>query len=183
MRVYHNLTSQHASYRKLCELQCKRPDVIRLVDMSESSNAKYYRINPRLWRFLPLLDDNVEVFVTRDLDSRITSRETSAVAQWLKSSLSFHVMRDHPLHGAFILAGKFETSELLQVNHDNQFDKGTWGAKVLQHPTLSKNIGNLMLSLGRAQDEPADQRFLGLYVWPITQYDTVRNPCIPFKKC
>lgn len=105
MRVYHNLTSQQSSYKQLRQAQCKLPEIIRLIDMNEPANEKHNRINPRLWRFLPLLDNDVEILITRDLDSRITKRETSAVAQWLSSSLSFHVMRDHPLHGAFILAG------------------------------------------------------------------------------
>lgn len=175
IRIYHNLTSQTASYTKLRELQCQLPKTLKLIDMGKPINEKHGRINPRLWRFLPLLDDDVEVLITRDLDSRITTRETSAVAQWLNSTLSFHVMRDHPLHGAFILAGELRVLQFKIVYIYKIFGIGTWGAKVAEHSTLAKNIGNLMLALGTAQDDPADQRFLGLYVWPITQYDTVRS--------
>ena len=42
----------------------------------------------------------VSVAVFRDLDSVITPREISAVSQWLDSKHAFHVMRDHPNHGA-----------------------------------------------------------------------------------
>ena len=51
-----------------------------------------------VWRFLPLLDPRVDVMVSRDLDSRLGSREVAAVTQWLEqdTSLPFHVMRDHP---------------------------------------------------------------------------------------
>ena len=38
--------------------------------------------------------------VFRDLDSIISKRETEAVSQWLNSKHAFHVMRDHPNHGA-----------------------------------------------------------------------------------
>ena len=56
-------------------------------------------------RYLPLLDPTVEVMVSRDLDSRITAREQAAVEDWLKTDLTFHVMRDNPHHGTEILGG------------------------------------------------------------------------------
>ena len=48
-----------------------------------------------------------------------------------------------------------------------------WGAKLSEHPKLVENLGKIMLVMGRGQDKEADQRFLWLYVWPITQFDTV----------
>ena len=62
-------------------------------------------VNPRMYRFLVLLDANVDVFISRDADSIITSREVEAVKQWLSSNYTFHVMRDHQLHYAVMLAG------------------------------------------------------------------------------
>ena len=50
--------------------------------------------------------------VFRDLDSIISKRETEAVFQWLNSKHAFHVMRDHPNHGAVPMMA------------------GMWGAKV-----------------------------------------------------
>ncbi len=47
----------------------------------------------------------VDVFLSRDLDSVVTDREAAAVAEFLDSSSSFHVMRDHPAHTAEILGG------------------------------------------------------------------------------
>ena len=39
----------------------------------------------------------VDVFLSRDLDSIFSDRETAAVEEWMKSSSSvFHTMRDHP---------------------------------------------------------------------------------------
>ena len=57
------------------------------------------------WRFLPTLDPQVDFFMSRDLDSLIFEREYSAVEEWLKSSKSLHIMRDHPLHKTAILGG------------------------------------------------------------------------------
>ena len=56
-------------------------------------------------RFLPLLDHSVDVMVSRDLDSRLTTREQAAVEEWLNTGLAFHVMRDNPQHGTEILGG------------------------------------------------------------------------------
>ena len=58
-----------------------------------------------LWRFLPVLDPSVDVMVSRDLDSRLTTREQAAVEEWLNTGLAFHVMRDNPQHGTEILGG------------------------------------------------------------------------------
>ena len=43
------------------------------------------------------------MFLSRDLDSRISSREVAAVEEWLRSDKDFHFMRDHPEHGVGIL--------------------------------------------------------------------------------
>ena len=52
-----------------------------------------------IWRFLPVLDPSVSVMVSRDLDSRISSREQAVVEEWLgQSNLPFHIIRDHPGH-------------------------------------------------------------------------------------
>ena len=45
------------------------------------------------------------MFVSRDLDSRLGPREAAAVSSWLRSGRPFHVMRDHPDHGAEMLGG------------------------------------------------------------------------------
>ena len=58
-----------------------------------------------LWRFLPVLDPSVDVMVSRDLDSRLTTREQAAVQEWINTGLAFHVMRDNPFHGTEILGG------------------------------------------------------------------------------
>lgn len=44
--------------------------------------------------------------MSRDLDSYILPREEEAVKEWLTSSLPFHLMRDHPSHNGYVLAGE-----------------------------------------------------------------------------
>lgn len=65
-------------------------------------------IRPRrymLWRFEPADDPNVYCFISRDTDSRITIRESSAVYEWINSGKRLHIMRDHPQHYPKILGG------------------------------------------------------------------------------
>lgn len=50
------------------------------------------------WRFLPASEDDVDVFVSRDCDSRISAREAAAVNEWLQSPYLVHSMADHQYH-------------------------------------------------------------------------------------
>jgi hypothetical protein len=61
--------------------------------------------NGMFWRFLPAVDSNIEVMISRDCDSRISLRERAAVDEWLSSDKDFHIMRDHPYHNTAILGG------------------------------------------------------------------------------
>lgn len=63
------------------------------------ARAKYF------WRLLVILDKNVQKFMIRDLDSRITIREKIAVEAWLKSGKAVHNMRDHKRHTVNIMGG------------------------------------------------------------------------------
>jgi hypothetical protein len=57
------------------------------------------------WRFYPASEDDVDVVIVRDCDSRINPREKEAVDEWLQSDKGFHIMRDHPWHNTSILGG------------------------------------------------------------------------------
>jgi hypothetical protein len=50
---------------------------------------------------LPLLDDMVDILMSRDSDSPIINREEDAVLEWFASDKTFHIMRDHPAHCVF----------------------------------------------------------------------------------
>ena len=99
MRVYHNLSIGEES-EFLCQLRCRYLNVdlchVDRIRTEEISSALIQRLNPRMWRFLVMLDPLVDRFISRDLDSEIIPRETAAVKQWLSSNYTFHVMRDHP---------------------------------------------------------------------------------------
>ncbi len=52
-------------------------------------------------------DEQVSEWHSRDLDSHISLREATAVAEWAASNRSYHIMRDHPFHSVEILGGMF----------------------------------------------------------------------------
>ncbi|RXG56522.1 hypothetical protein Avbf_16474 [Armadillidium vulgare] len=73
--------------------------------------VRFYPVT--MWRFAPLGDDQVDVMLSRDLDSEILKREYDAVSEWLNSTnKSLHIMRDHPLYHCVPMLG------------------GTWGIRV-----------------------------------------------------
>jgi hypothetical protein len=55
--------------------------------------------------FLPAFYNNVNIFLSRDTDSRIEPKEIKAIKDWLKSDKNFHIIRNHPMHKRKILAG------------------------------------------------------------------------------
>jgi hypothetical protein len=71
------------------------------VDMPENHLAK-------LWRFQAILDSEVDVVLSRDVDARLGLREAYAHKQFLESDFGFHIIRDHPTgHNWYISAGMF----------------------------------------------------------------------------
>ena len=81
-----------------------------------------YRNNAKkcmLWRLEPILDSTVDVFISRDVDTRIQLREVAAVTEWLNDeSKILHVMRDHPQHYNKILGGMYGVRTQSFRNYD-----------------------------------------------------------------
>tara|TARA_R110000823_G_scaffold224841_7_gene352760 strand:- start:36 stop:683 length:648 start_codon:yes stop_codon:yes gene_type:complete len=79
--------------------------------LSEFDNTEIYIMNEpgdwtgMFWRFYSASDLDVDVMISRDVDSRLTGRERAAVDEWLESDKDFHIMRDHPHHNTQILGG------------------------------------------------------------------------------
>jgi hypothetical protein len=119
------------------------------------------------WRFEPAFDPKVELFISRDLDSRVNPREAAAVAEWLASGKRLHTMRDHYEHIVPILGGM-------------------WGCR--HWPEFAKLMSDWHHT-GKMGD---DQDFLKQKIWPLvrdndsvahdlyTQDTTVSTPNGPF---
>jgi len=77
--------------------QCRS---VILVDMTGNP------INNKMsWRFLVAAATDVERYVLRDIDSRLSLHDKAAVDEWIKSQKKFHIMRDHPSHSHYIMSG------------------------------------------------------------------------------
>jgi hypothetical protein len=68
-------------------------------------NLYDFRCNEDIPHALSTLDPEVELFVSRDLDSRFSAREEAAVAEWVESVRALHAMGDHPWHPVPMLGG------------------------------------------------------------------------------
>lgn len=108
------------------------------------------------WRFIPLSDPDIEIVVSRDVDSRLSKREKAAIEEWLSSSKDFHIMRDHPHHGVPILAG-------------------LWGARngILKNIDILLSYWKTYSNKGRYHAD--DQDFLGQIIYPIVRTNSFEH--------
>jgi len=85
-----------------------RPDLIQSI---KGENVEIVLVDPKssfngmFWRFAAASDPEVDIFLSRDCDSRISEREIRAINEWIASDKDFHIMRDHPYHAVPILGG------------------------------------------------------------------------------
>ena len=73
---------------------------VRLITMNNTNDKRN-----TMWRFIPAFLKETNIFLSRDTDSRIETREIKAIKDWLKSDKNFHIIRNHPAHRRKILAG------------------------------------------------------------------------------
>lgn len=59
--------------------------------LNKTWSAEY--IHAMKWRWFPIFDRFVDVFMSRDIDSIIYQREIKAVNAWLESDKPGHIMR------------------------------------------------------------------------------------------
>jgi hypothetical protein len=113
-----------------------------------------------LWRYLVSTEDDVECWVSRDVDSRVSQREKEAVDSWLSSFKKYHVMRDHPLHGANILGG-------------------TFGAK----GRIAEDLEGLIIDSDPGDEWGSDQVFLAKHIMQNIKEDILIHDEFCFNKC
>jgi len=111
--------------------------------------------NPMLWRFEAIEEEDVEINMSRDTDTRILLREKLAVDEWIKSGKLFHIMRDHPHH----------------MNKNTPIMGGMFGTRKIPSFKWSKNFNKNLSDKGRYLYNK-DQDYLSKYVYPIIKYDS-----------
>ena len=120
-----------------------------LVDSKDSFDGMF-------WRFWAAADPDVNIFLSRDCDARLSSRESVAVNEWLVSDKNFHIMRDHPYHTVPILGGM-------------------WGCRggILRSDKI--NILNLINNWSHFTIKGCDQDFLGQVIYPMVKDTTMEH--------
>lgn len=108
-------------------------------EIKSYSNTKLIRFHPlagvkwsgALERLRPCSEQDVEVMISRDADSRLSYRELAAVEEWLASEKDFHIIRDHPQHNKLILCGMLGARNKILTNMNDIISKHatTFGKK------------------------------------------------------
>jgi len=123
-------------------------NLINKIYSYANTEIKFFENRPdwssTLFRFLPALDENVSIFISRDADSRLSQREKAAVEAWEMSNQAAHIMRDHPYHARPIMAGM-------------------WGLK----KGWIKNMDSLIDDWAKGNDYECDQKFLRAKIYPL----------------
>lgn len=135
-----------------CRFYIDKNSKKELIDTIKGNNVEVVLVDSKgsfhgmFWRFCASEDPDVDVFLSRDCDSRLSDRELSAVNEWLESDKDFHIMRDHPYHTVPILGGM-------------------WGCRngIMRKIGLSKMIE----SWNQYHRKGIDQDFLAICVYPL----------------
>ncbi len=171
IRIYHDDSIDNSI---ICNLECSTDDHevpldnvdfcdIKQIPLNPQTTLDFSYILPMVWRWLPVGDMFVDLFISRDSDSCIFEREVSAVDEWLARNTLFHVMRDHPSHGAigYEMAG------------------GLWGLKTKLNRNLAKYFYGKVTSAFLSRwykmykgNKGQDQYLLNWYFWPYAKLNS-----------
>ena len=113
------------------------------------------------WRFYATCDTDVDVFLSRDTDSRISPREISSIKEWIVSNKDFHIMRDHPYHTVPILGGMWGCKNGILRNMDQLIEN--WN-----NHTHKKGYWREVQTAG-------DQNFLAEVVYPLVVNNSMEH--------
>jgi hypothetical protein len=125
---------------------------VEIIKMNESGEW-----NSMFWRFFPASEDDVEIMISRDCDSRLSEREKLCVDEWIKSDKKFHCMIDHPFHSGIM--------------------GGMWGVK----RGLINDIKTLIDKWPKSNKWQTDQSFLNTAIAPIALNNTIIHDSIRLK--
>jgi hypothetical protein len=122
-------------------------------------------VNKMTWRYSAVFLDGVEIVIFRDADSRLSRRESAAVAEWVESDKALHIMRDHPLHSQRIMGGMWGIKPKLSVGEiqevlDMQWDSD-WGSDqdALAQLVYPRHVHNSIIHYSYFRREPHAQPF------------------------
>jgi hypothetical protein len=99
-----------------------------IIDMIRYNGGKIIECGPAtatsmFWRFRPLFEEDVEIFISRDTDSRLNTRERYCVKEWESwSKKHFHTMHDHLYHQCSPILGGMWGCKVAELSRTNFID-------------------------------------------------------------
>lgn len=103
-------TVPHMIVNKLCEMGCE-------VEFRKNEYYGEYA-SGKFWRHSIMSDSEVERFIVRDTDSRLSGREKRCVDEWIESGKTIHIIRDHPHHGHRMMGGMWGGVNTSELNYE-----------------------------------------------------------------
>jgi GR25 family glycosyltransferase involved in LPS biosynthesis len=113
------------------------------------------------WRWMPLDDPDVDVWISRDADSRLSEREAKIVNEFIESGKTLHCIRDHRCHFNCIMGGMFGINNKL-------FHKKYTFKKV-------KDIIKEEYQYYKERPYNVDQIFLNDKLWTLLKNDSIAH--------
>jgi len=130
----------------------KKFDNVKLFDMTNID------IPGMFWRFTP--QENVERFISRDADSRLSHRERYAVDDWIESNKTLHILRDHP-------------------HHEHEVNGGMFGLKITNRFNMLSEIQKWLVGKSLAVDNKfGDLDFLDNVMFPSLKDDLIAHDSV-----
>lgn len=164
MRIYHDDSVPNDILNSLEKLN------VNLINVNTVSDGLYYPTKSEsktygmFWRFLPASDSDVDYFVSRDTDSRLSERELISVNEWIESSKPFHIIREHPWGHTWVING------------------GMWGCVGGFIESIDNSIKEYLNVSKWAHEQAADQWFLKECIYPVVkQYAFVHDQFINYE--
>lgn len=116
------------------------------VELAQLDNDHLYGM---FWRFYSMFQNEDDIVISRDSDSRLSEREKKCIDEWLASDKKFSIIRDHHRHYDWPMLG------------------GMWGMK----GKLDDETFSLMEKYAQKHVYAVDQVFLRDLIWPKAEKD------------
>lgn len=127
-------------------------------EMMKFPNAEVAQVDEKFvfgafWRFYSMFQNEDDIVISRDSDSRLSKREKRCVDEWLESDKKFSIIRDHERH------------------YDWPILAGMWGIK----GKMDDDVFDKMKMYYNNHFYTSDQIFLKEVVWPIAKNDCLMH--------
>jgi hypothetical protein len=116
-------------------------------------------VDGMFWRFLPASENELDILLVRDIDSRLSLREVLAVQEWVGSGKGFHIMRDHPYHTCLVMGGMWGCRGNILSN--------------LPYLVWKWRLMRLVIGQRSFHQKGLDQAFLSKIVYPLIEDDVL----------